>query len=269
MTDESLVDQLTTLGLSRYEANAYVGLLGRQSFSAPQLATRTGIPRQRIYDVLQTLAAKGLAHERVGARRTFVAVPPELALPALLAERRAAAERELAEAQALTTTLIAATQPLYSAGSDEDNPLDYIDVLLDPRQIGARALALAHEAEQEILVCFKRPLVSTFDENIAEVGQPLRRGVRYRALYETAALEDQELRPMLAAFRELGQEMRFVPALPIKMNLFDGRAALLSLQDPLTGRPSITALCMTHPSLAQTLKKSFEAFWAEGAPGPG
>ncbi len=264
MTHESLVDQLTALGLSRYEAAAYVGLLGRQSFSAPQLAIRTGIPRQRIYDVLQSLAAKGLAHERVGARRTFVAIPPEQALPALLDERRAAAERELAEGQALTATLIAATQPLYTAGSDEDNPLDYIDVLLDPRQIGARALTLAQEAEHEILVCFKRPLVSAFAENIAEVRDPLSRGVRYRALYELSAREDAEMQPLLNAFREFGQEMRFVPALPIKMNLFDARAALLSLQDPLTGRPSITALCLTHPSLALTLKKAFEAFWAEG-----
>ena len=264
MNDGSLVEQLSELGLSRYEAAAYVGLLGRQSFSAPQLATRTGIPRQRIYDVLQTLAAKGLAHERVGARRTFLALPPEQALPALLAERRAAAERDLSEAQSLTTTLIAATQPLYSAGSDEDNPLNYIDVLLEPRQITTRALALAREAEHEILVCFKRPLVSTYADNLAEVRDPLARGVRYRALYETAARDDAELRPMLTEFRALGQEMRFVPALPIKMNIFDGRAALLSLQDPLTGTPSITALCLTHPSLAQTLQKSFEAFWNEG-----
>lgn len=266
MTDESLLEQLTTLGLSRYEAAAYVGLLGRQSFSAPQLATRTGIPRQRIYDVLQSLAAKGLAHERVGTRRTFVAIPPDQALPTLLAERRAAAERELNEAHLLTTTLIAATQPLYTAGSDEDNPLDYIDVLLDPRQIGARARALAQEAEHEILVCFKRPLVSSFAENISEVREPLARGVRYRALYESSARDDADLQPMLAAFRELGQQMRFVPSLPIKMNLFDERAALLSLQDPLTGRPSITALCLTHPSLALTLKKAFDAFWAEGTP---
>lgn len=266
MNDGSLIEQLSELGLSRYEAAAYVGLLGRQSFSAPQLATRTGIPRQRIYDVLQTLAAKGLAHERVGPRRTFLAIPPDQALPALLAERRVAAERELAEAQSLTTALIAATQPLYSAGSDEDNPLNYIDVLLEPRQIGGRALALAREAEHEILVCFKRPLVSSYADNLAEVRDPLARGVRYRALYEISARADAELQPMLAEFRSLGQEMRFVPSLPIKMNIFDGRAALLSLQDPLTGTPSITALCLTHPSLAQTLLKSFEAFWNEGVP---
>lgn len=264
MNDERLVDQLTELGLSRYEAATYVCLLGRQSFSPAQVATYAGVPRQRIYDVLQSLAAKGLAHERHNTRRTYLAVPPERALRALLAERRAAAERELAEAELLTERLVAATQPRYAAGSAEDHPLDYIDVLADPRQIAARALALSREAEREILVCFKPPLVASLEDNLAEIAEPRSRGVRYCALYELDALQDAELRPFLEAARAHGQEQRFVPALPLKMNLFDERAALVSLQDPLTGRPSVTALGLTHPSLARTLKKAFEAFWNEG-----
>lgn len=264
MHDETLIDQLTELGLSRYEAAAYVGLLGRESFSAAQLAQHVGVPRQRIYDVLQSLALKGLAHERVGARRTYLAVSPEQALSALLAERRAAMERDLTAMERLTDEIVSATQPRYAAGSAEDNPLDYIDVLTDPRQIGARALALAQGAEHEILVCFKHPLVSSLADNLAEVSQPLSRGVSYRALYEHTALDDAQLRPLLNQFRALGQQMRFVSALPIKMNLFDQRAALLSLQDPVTGRASITALCLTHPSLARTLVKAFDAFWNEG-----
>ncbi len=266
MHDESLIDQLSDLGLSRYESTAYLGLLGRQSFSAAQLATHTSIPRQRIYDVLQSLSSKGLAHERMGPRRTFVAVAPEQALPALLAERRSVMERELADAQTIAQSLVATMQPIYTEGSNEDNPLDYIDVLLDPRQISARAWTLAQQADHEILVCFKRPLVSSLEENVAEVREPRSRGVQYRALYELSALEDEQLRPVLAQFRSLGQELRFVPQLPIKMNLFDGRVALLSLQDPITGRPSITALCLNHPSLAQTLRVAFEAFWAQAQP---
>lgn len=259
---EQLIDQLAELGLSRYEAAAYLGLLGRQSFSASQLATHTGIPRQRIYDVLQSLAAKGLAYERMGARRTFIAHTPEQALSALLAERRATAERELSEAQSLTTSLINTMQPMFVAGSHEDNPLNYIDVLLDPRQIAARAATLASEAEHEILVFFKRPLVSTFEDNFNEVREPLQRGVRYRTIYEASARDDGELYDLITQLHELGQDLRFAPSLPIKMNLYDGRIALLSLQDPITGRPSITTLCLTHPSLAQTLKVAFEAMWS-------
>ncbi len=264
--DSALLDQLTALGLSRYEAAAYVGLLGRYSFSAAELATHTGVPRQRIYDVLESLAAKGLAHERMGPRRTFLASPPQQALATLQEARRTAVERELSEAQELTNTLIHQLQPLYDAGSDEDNPLHFIDVLADPRQIGARASALAHAAEHEILVCFKRPLVSTLEENLDEVRQPLQRNVRYRALYEQSLLEDAELRPLLQEFQQLGQQQRFVATLPIKMNIYDGHAALMSLQNPVTGRPSITALCLTHPSLTQVLTKAFEAYWGEGQP---
>jgi HTH-type transcriptional regulator, sugar sensing transcriptional regulator len=67
-------------------------------------------------------------------------------------------------------------------------------------------------------------------------------------------------------FRRWGQEARAIDSLPIKCNLYDGRAALLSLQDPVTGTPSFTALCVTHPGLAQTLTIAFEGLWSRGEP---
>ena len=264
MNEATLLDQLTNLGLSRYEATAYLGLLKRSSFSAAELATHTGVPRQRIYDVLQSLSTKGLAHERVGQRRTFVAVAPEQALATLMRSRRESMEQELYAAEALAATLAHTIQPLYAAGSDEDNPLHYIDVITDTRQIGARAVELAYSAEHEILVCFKRPLLSSLEENLEEVREPLQRGVRYRAVYEQALLNDPEMAPLIEEFVTLGQVARTVSALPLKMNIYDQRAVLLSFQDPVTGRPSITALCLTHPSLAVALTRAFESYWHEG-----
>jgi sugar-specific transcriptional regulator TrmB len=262
--DQPLIDQLIGLGLTRYEAAAYMSLLGRQRFTPAQVATRSGVPRQRIYDVLAALCSRGLCVERHSGGRWFQAVDPALALPALVDERRRQQEAELARQQEQSRGLIAALTPRYSAGSSEDDPLNYVDVLLEPRLVEERALALAHTAEREVLVCFKPPLLGSAAENMEEVRVPLRRGIHYRALYERAALEDIELRDWMRQFAAWGQQLRLVDELPIKMNLFDERAALISLQDPLTGQPSITALCITHPSLTRTLKIAFEGLWASG-----
>src|SRR5262249_24498449 len=54
-------EQLTQLGLTTYEAKAYLALLRRDSFAAADAARVAGVPRQRIYDVLATLVEKGLA----------------------------------------------------------------------------------------------------------------------------------------------------------------------------------------------------------------
>src|SRR4051812_30293057 len=80
------IGQLGRLGLNAYEAKAYVALLGKDSFTAPQVADRSGVPRQRIYDILASLVERGLAISRPGKQGTrYAAVAPQTALNALLA----------------------------------------------------------------------------------------------------------------------------------------------------------------------------------------
>jgi HTH-type transcriptional regulator, sugar sensing transcriptional regulator len=64
--NDEQIEQLSGLGLTRYEAAAYAALLGRQGFTPAQVAARAGVPRQRIYDVLASLGARGLCIERAG-----------------------------------------------------------------------------------------------------------------------------------------------------------------------------------------------------------
>src|SRR5919204_3880605 len=83
------VSELTQLGLTTYEAKAYVALLGRDSFTAAQVSRQAGLPRQRIYDVLASLVEKGLASARPGSVVKYAALAPELAIERLVAARRA------------------------------------------------------------------------------------------------------------------------------------------------------------------------------------
>jgi len=267
MDSEQRIEQLVALGLTRYEAAAYGSLLGRQGYTPAQVAAHAGVPRQRIYDVLAALSSRGLCIERhVGGQRHFYAVDPALALPTLLDERRRLFEAEQARAESQAEALVRALAPAFAAGSDQADPLDYVDVLLDRRRVAERAVQLAQAAEREICVLFKAPLVGGREENFAEVRVPRERGVRYRALYERALLNDPELAGWVSQFMRWGQEARAIDSLPIKCNLYDGRAALLSLQNPITGSPSFTALSVTHPGLAQTLTIAFEGLWLRGEP---
>jgi sugar-specific transcriptional regulator TrmB len=259
--DETRIEQLIGLGLTRYEAAVYGALLDRQGFTPAQVAARANVPRQRIYDVLASLSERGLCIERHNGQRSFYAVDPEVALPALLAERRRQQEAELHRQQEQASQLIGVLAPLYHAGSREDDPLEYIDVLLDKRRVAERAVALANAAEREILVCFKRPVIGNAEDNLREVREPLSRGVRYRAIYERALLDDRDVHGWVRTFVGLGQQARVVDELPIKVNLFDERVALLSPQDPLSGAASFTALCVTHAGFTRMLALAFEGLW--------
>lgn len=92
----SRIDKLVSAGLSKYEALAYLALLEKNNTAALDIADRSGIPRQRIYDILNRLQAKGLCSAREGRPRRYAALQPEQALTAMLnyRKRQQAAENE-------------------------------------------------------------------------------------------------------------------------------------------------------------------------------
>lgn len=90
------VEKLASLDLNRYEAAVYVSLLQQGEATAVELAELSGVPRQRVYDVLDSLCNKGLCRRKGERPRRHVAVAPEKALPAMLEQRlrQQAAENE-------------------------------------------------------------------------------------------------------------------------------------------------------------------------------
>lgn len=53
---------LQQLGLSEYEAWAYAALLSHPGATGYEVAKRSGVPRAKVYEVLESLVAKGVAH---------------------------------------------------------------------------------------------------------------------------------------------------------------------------------------------------------------
>ncbi|MEO7715695.1 MAG: helix-turn-helix domain-containing protein [Capsulimonas sp.] len=257
-------DQLLSLGLTRYEALVYLALLERQDTTPPQIAVRAAVPRQRIYDILASLIARGMCAEgHSGQRSVFRAVAPADALTALLDERERREEDERVRQRAQARSLADALTPIFHAGSDADDPMAYIEVIAQSQRIAERAYALAEKAEQEIRVCFKRPSIISDADNKRLVEGPLRRGVRYRAIYEKQMLADPESRELIRQCVEWGQQARCVDEVPVKLQLHDGGIALLSLQDSPGEAPRFTAIAVTNAGLTQMLGLAFEALWAQ------
>jgi HTH-type transcriptional regulator, sugar sensing transcriptional regulator len=93
------VQRLIELGFSQYEAQAYVGLLGREPLTGYGLSNLTGIPQPKVYETLRRLKAKGVVGTIDGEPTRFVAVPADELLTDLEASfraRLAGAQRELA-----------------------------------------------------------------------------------------------------------------------------------------------------------------------------
>src|SRR5690348_8525109 len=89
--------RLQAMGLNAYEARSYLVLVGHPRFKALELAARAHVPRQKIYEVLDSLTEKGFARVVQDRTKLFSAVAPDEAIPHYLARRSKALEMELAE----------------------------------------------------------------------------------------------------------------------------------------------------------------------------
>src|SRR5579875_2688584 len=79
--------KLQQVGLNAYEARSYVVLMGHARFKALELAGRAHVPRQKIYEVLDSLVEKGFAQVVQDKTKLFSAVDPSLAIPGFVARR--------------------------------------------------------------------------------------------------------------------------------------------------------------------------------------
>lgn len=242
---------LTQLGLNAYEARAYVGLLGKDSFTATQVADVSGVPRQRIYDILSSLAERGLAISRPGKRGTkYTAVAPRVALNALLDRK----QQRLNHLQSVTNDLIDALTGQYQNDKAESGPLEYIEVLRGPTAINQRFAEIQENCRREILVLTKPPFAKP----------PQRNNVRACSIYETSALGNLETRRGVASFLRHGEQARFVETLPLKLVIVDECTVMFAMEDPIVGHTDMTIMVIENTQLARLLKLAFEALWDSG-----
>ena len=256
------LQSLTALGLNAYEAAAYMALLGRPELTSAEIARRGGIPRQRVYDVLDSLVAKGLCVARNATPKTYIAVDPKVALDLLAEERASALERQRQEARMLAARLAEELCPVYVSGRGQGDPLAYVEVLSGRARIAHRALALAENAKRSVNSCIKRPMILSEQQNWNFMRAPLGRGLKYRALYHEEALDDSELLQWMRQFGQWGLDIRVTSELPLKMQAFDEEVVLISMQDPTGGPPNFTAVVIHNRGAVAMFNLAFEHLWA-------
>jgi sugar-specific transcriptional regulator TrmB len=258
MENGELVAQLTRLGLTSYEAKAYLTLIRRDSFTAAQVARQSGLPRQRIYDVLGSLVQKGLAVARPGTVVKYAATAPEVAIDLLLTSHRDELSRMEHDARGMVKDL----KPAFEAGQVHTDPLEYIEVLRDRRAINERFAELQSAVKKEILVFTKPPYATPPQENVE--GLEVIATHEARSLYEFSVFDEPAVMRGVQRFVEAGEDARFVPELPLKLVIIDETIVMFGMEDPVAGSSDLTIVVVEHQSLAKVLKTAFNAIWETG-----
>ena len=252
--------RLQQLGLNAYEARSYLVLLGHPQFKALELAARAHVPRQKVYEILDSLVEKGFAQVVQEKTKLFSAVEPAMAIPSFLVRRRQSLEHELTQQGQEAGGLVQDLKEVYTEGQVGRGTLDYLRIVSDPAQTAAEFRRMLAAAKTDYVEFLRPPYASdVFHESL--IVEAARRGLRCRFLVEAGTLLEEQRRT-LAAYREAGVQVRLAQALPLKLALFDETAGLIALLDPVISRPNWTAVVFAHAGMGEAMKMLFEQHWA-------
>ncbi|MCP2336679.1 helix-turn-helix domain-containing protein [Actinomadura rupiterrae] len=131
--------------------------------------------------------------------------------------------------------------------------------------IAERIWNIEEAVESSVLRFDSPPYHTRRGANPVEI-ENLARGVEYRVVYSKSAVEDSayygvNIRPCVAA----GEKARVLPAVPVKLTVFDGRLALVSMS--FVEAEVNDSLLLVHPSsLLSALIGLFETSWRVALP---
>ena len=174
----SVIQEMKSLGLSEYEVKAYLSLLEKNPLNGYSLSKESGIPRSRIYEVLDMLKSKGMVFEQSDEKTTvYYPLEPKLLISKL--------------EKSFTQTLSSVDKYVNSIYNkkEQKNTL----TILEGREKIIEALNLLISHAQ------KRIALSIWEEEVKEIEEELikakERGVIIKGIYFGTSNTFNELTP--------------------------------------------------------------------------
>lgn len=149
-------DLLEPLDLTEYEQQALGELLSLGRTTAPNLSEATGIPKARIYGVLEALANRGFIEVIPGRPKEYQPKAPGDVLDAAIEHRRQDFETYVGELESIREEFVETFQPLYEQASEDVTPTEELFYVVDVGAPSERATrALYRDATDRINVLTK------------------------------------------------------------------------------------------------------------------
>jgi DNA-binding CsgD family transcriptional regulator len=246
------------VGIPEPDGQIYEALTLRGQTSIAELAAELGIPRNRVARSLSRLAARGLATHLPGRPVRFAAVMPDIAASELIATT----ESQLRRLREYAYQLAAARRASFGAR----DPAELVEVVEGSVNVRNAFVRLQRDAQHEMRVFDKPPYTAEQPDGNPEEYRLLGEGqVRYRTLYERAALAQPERMAEVWNGIRQGERARVARSLPMKMALSDNRLALIPVSTHSDNAGE--AAYLVHPSsLLDALSELFEAMWDKAVP---
>ena len=140
--------------LNIYETKVWLALLGKGSASAGEIATLSGVPRSRTYDVLESLEKKGFALTKLGKPVKYLGVKPAIILEKLKNNvRHEAEERFQSLMNVRNTEEYQQLEELYNVGINPVKRSEISASIKGRSTISNHLREIIDSAKKEVIIC--------------------------------------------------------------------------------------------------------------------
>jgi len=264
---------LDRLGLTEYEATALRELLTLGRTTAPNLAEATGIPKARIYGVLESLSDRGYIKIIPGRPKEYQAKPPADILDRARENRRQDYEQFCQEIEGMREAFLAEFRPRFERASEDITPTEELFHVVDVGEPSERETRrLYQEAAERVRIVTNS--FAYIDSVEPALSGALDRGVDVAVLMlhpdhlpdEKAEVQAEVVGYLREAYPAV--DVRFSTAkLPMRGTLIDpsldydsGRAILL-VEEPDVPNHMRQAAITGNGSFVAGLQRYFELVW--------
>ncbi len=265
------INTLKELGLKEYEAKTLSHLLQIGETKAPKLSSISGVPKARIYGILEGLADRGLVEIEPGRPSKYRPKPPEEIIERMVRNKKEEMENEIEKIRAAEDDFKSQFQKLYESSAEKERkPLLRTVSVGDPSE--KETEMMYENAEEEINIVSKS--MEWLPRVVDTLKKAIDRGVEVRALFLTQELLEEENKPIqketIKTFREElpKAELKYSKSiLPLRGSFIDpsyeyktGKAIFLVEEKdvPLKLRD---AAITENPSLVAGMERYFDLIW--------
>jgi len=249
------------LDLTPYESKAYLAVLLYGPLSPMGVNQKSGIPRPRTYDVLNSLVGKGLLMEQPGRPRMYTAVNPKVGLERMMKELEGRMLRQIEEKRKNIERLISELSVIYDRRREMTLEEELVWVTKRDSSLIARYSEAIRNIEKELVVATAAP--SPPEKEILEaVKYALRKKKSMRVIRSITSRWTQEELEEYEELIGLGDQIRCLEYDGFTFAVFDKKYSVLWFPP----YPSSLTVWIKLPSLATILHGYFETLWRKAQP---
>ncbi|WP_336338847.1 TrmB family transcriptional regulator [Haloarcula brevis] len=266
-------DVFDLVGLTEYEATALEQLLSLGRTTAPNLAEASGIPKARVYGVLESLSDRGFIKVVPGRPKEYQPKSPEEILDRAVENHRQSYESFAADVESHRDAFLAEYGPRFERASEDISPTAELFHVVDVGEPSERETRRLYDDADETL----RVITNSFaylDSVERALAETLDRGVEVSVLFlhpdrlpaEKAAVQADivdRLRDDYAAV-----DLRFsTEKLPWRGTLvdpsmdYDSGEAILLVEEPDVPNHMRQAAITDNGSFVAGMKRYFDLIW--------